>query len=125
MISKELLSEVFTYSQQDFEITGIKEGSKNTLQYFWIQELQDFTGDGFRRVKKEINIHELANECLVYAWDKMYEITPRVMGAEIMCLKTGYEEHIIQREDIDNPEKFDPRFVIEACQWIFENKELK
>lgn len=53
----------------------------------------------------------------------MYEITPRVMGAEIVCLKTGYTLHIIQREDINEPELFDPRFTFKACQWLYDNKE--
>lgn len=47
------------------------------------------------------------------------------MGAEIMCLKTGHLMHVIQREDIDNPAKFDARFIFKACQWIFENKANK
>lgn len=71
------------------------------------------------------NIHELSHKCILSAWDKMYEITPRVMGAEIMCLRTGQVLHFILREDIENPELFDPRFTFKAYKWILENKGSK
>ncbi len=74
---------------------------------------------------EEINIHELANKCLIHEWDNMYEVTLRVMGAEVVSLKTGYSLHIVQREDIGNAEKFDPRFIFKACQWILENNKDK
>lgn len=69
-----------------------------------------------------INIYELAHKCILYAWDNFYEITPRVMGAEIMCLKTGYTVHTIYREEIEKPEKFDARYTYKACQWILDNR---
>ena len=109
MISKELLSDVLNINCTAVELP--LEG--NML--------------GFQTDNKMflhlINIHELAHKCILYAWENNYEITPRVMGAEIMCLKLGYQEHIVQREGIEDPEKFDPRFTFKACEWVMENKD--
>lgn len=109
IISKELLSAILNREVTEFK-TQEDNYKPSVIGYKYKDwELRHYT---------EINIHELAHKCLVYGWENMYEITPRVMGAEIMCLKTGYQLHIVQREDVENPEMFDPRFVIKACQWI-------
>lgn len=104
MISKELLSEVLGNEA----IIKVQPAS-NTMVAYW---------DIYSSQHSLINIHELAHKCILYAWYNLYEITPRVMGAEIMCLKTGYEEHIIERKDVENPKEFDPRFIFKACEWV-------
>ncbi len=70
----------------------------------------------------EYNIYKIANNCLVFAYDNMYEITPRVMGAETMCLKNGELKKLISRKDIKEPKAFDPRFIIKAAEWVLKNK---
>jgi hypothetical protein len=114
MISKEVLSKILDRDILVYSIKG-RKGSK-VLKYS--------TGYADHN-QHSINIYELVHKCILYAWDNMYEITPRVMGAEIICLKTGYQLHIIQREDIENPQPFDPRFTFKACEWILNNKDKK
>ena len=113
MISKELLSEVLP------EYTEYREYKDFTISTSYTTLFISLDG---RNMFGSINIYELAHKCILYAWDKMYEITPRVMGAEIMSLETGYTEHTILREDINKPEKFDPRFVFQACEWVLNQK---
>ncbi len=116
IISKELLSEVLGY--KILSVKDLKDGRNNiSFDHERINNMGLISDYDF------INSHELAHKCILFAWDNNYAINPRVMGAEIVCLKTGYQKHIVQREDIENPIKFDVRFTFKACQWILENKE--
>jgi len=115
IISKDLLSEVLNIkSRFETDILNIKIDGN-----FIFYKLD-------RKVKpsKRINIYELAHKCIIYAWDKMYDISPSVMGTKIVCLKTGFELYIVQREEIENPKPFDPRFTFKALQWLLDNKGI-
>ena len=107
--SKELLSEIL-----NLDVFASISSNTNELKCLFV--------DLDRSKELKINIYELAHKCILYAWDNFYEITPRVMGAEIMCLKTGYTVHTIYREEIEKPEKFDARYTYKACQWILDNR---
>lgn len=109
-ISKELLSEVLNILP--VEEIGVR--CDNNVYY---------RPKGCEKTWNMINIHELANKCLICAWSKRYEINPRIMGASIMSLEDGEDKKIIQREAIENPKWFDPRFAIKAFQWILDNND--
>jgi len=115
VISKEVLGEVL-----GLKIWKIVGCDFNTLRYC----IYPNKGDDPSEYTFPINIHDLAHKCIVYAWNEMYDISPRVMGTEIVCLKTGYQLHIVQREDLENPKLFDPRFTFKACQWLLDNKGI-
>ncbi len=110
IISKELLSEVLGCDVNSIE--GITESGF----IFHYRKKND------ELEMEYINIHELEHKCKVWAWNKLYEVIPRAGGAEIMYLKTGCMLYTVAFEEIDNPKPFDPRFTIEACQWIYDKE---
>lgn len=122
IISKELLSEVLG---RPIEIISIDENRceiRNSISFENYQLGVSYIYLYGNKETRFMPIHELAHKCILYAWDNFYEITPRVMGAEIMCLKTGYTIHTIYRKEIENPKKFDARYIYKACQWLLDNK---
>ena len=116
IISKEVLGEVL--GLKIWKIVGCEF---NMLRYC----IYPNKGDDPSEYTFPININELAHKCIIYAWDKMYDISPSVMGTQIVCLTTGFELHIIQRETILDPKLFDPRFTFKALQWLFDNEKIK
>ena len=115
VISKELLSKVL-----GLKVWKVLECDTNTLRYC-ICPNKDADPSEYIF---SINIHELTHKCIIYAWGEMYDISPRVMGAVIYAQMTIYQLHIVQREDLENPKPFDPRFTFKACQWLLDNKGI-
>lgn len=111
LITKELLSNVFTDNQQEFKVIGIE---KNILKYQWLNEEPIGDGDvNCKWVDFTIYIGDLISKCEEWASKLGYVIIPY-----------GYTIHIfLNGVDVFNevvPFINDGVFI--ACQWIIEQK---
>ncbi len=118
IISEELLSEVFTDGEQDFEVIGICLEDPLLLEYNWIKE--QYSEDGFKRVPVKINIHQLAHICKKWAINKGWHLSIDPLEIRIgQKLDLMYFKHRILNE---SKKPYDPVDVIRACEWIKDNK---
>ncbi len=123
MISKELLSEVFTDGQQDFEVIGIYPEDERLLEYVWIQELPDYSGDGFKRVPMKINIHELAHKCKEWAYEQDYIVCSEKLriGGWGACVFAPDNNTCYPTISAPFNADTEPEAIFNACEWVLEN----
>jgi len=102
MISKELLSEIYSKNIEEVHTEGNKV-------YYYVE------GCGIAR--SSINTHELAHKCKKWAWTKNYEIVER--KTQVVVYKNNKR---VAQFIGDSLVTFLPNRVYGACEWILEQK---
>jgi hypothetical protein len=113
IISKELLSEVLEEAVISIEAIGING-------------IHICSNRGLLHTEYTLNIHELAHKCKEWAIEKGYEIVETAFMIRIR--RVGQDKQKIweyPREMQDAGIYFSPSFTFKACQWIYDNKDLK
>lgn len=120
IVSKELLSEVFTSNQQEFKIDSVKN---NIVKYSWLCEEQfGYGGVNCKWVSFEINIYELAHKCKEWAYEQGYLIGLNCrQGVILIDRNTHMTLRYISIDGLDQVVKFE----LNLCQWLLENKDKR
>lgn len=126
-ISKELLSEVLGYTDEDYVIVATEKDiflDKNYLHY----EYQDpyCTPETYITIKDKINIYELAHKCKEYALNKGYYLR----AEQGVNYKDNLQWAAFLNTDMDDGADYvdywnntEPEAIFKACEWIL--KEIK
>jgi hypothetical protein len=116
MISKKLLSEVLNTKVLNADCYKIEYVNYNTIQYF--------DKDIFPDERKQINIHELANKCKEWAYERDYLIYSIFSYAgEGSCYITK-DDDIKKRLKTFSGDS-EPESIFKACEWILSQKEVQ
>jgi len=112
MISKELLSEVLG-------VEVCEAPHKSIVSPIIAYKYKDTEG----RYQKQINIHELAHKCKVWALNRevMFMSYTHKHGAECVYHPYSHNNEISYRKIFSADGGTEPEAIFKACQWILDN----
>lgn len=115
MISKELLSEVLENEVVKFKIVTTKR----------ITQIRIWYKDTEWHMYESWDIYHLAHKCKEYLLDEGYYIVIRPFKVELFEKDTNSFIRDFHYPIQDKAIPYDIKRVIQACQWILDNKEIK
>jgi len=119
-ISKELINSVMNYNDESNRTTDNIKIKDNKIEIYYSHP--DFGED-----LEAINIHELANVCKEWAYNKEIIIESAIWFNAPLMEKMARAKAKCNNED-ESPYFIglsEPEAIFKACQWILDNKDKK